>query len=81
MNVIRKTISLTAQQDNWVKAQTRAGHYTDDSEFMRDLIRREQNRSIEIEAVRAALIEGENSGEPRPFDPEGFKRRMMASYG
>ena len=29
---------------------------------MRDLIRREQNRAAEIETIRAALIEGEESG-------------------
>jgi hypothetical protein len=30
--------------------------------------------SAEIEAVRAALIEGEASGEPRPFDAGAFKK-------
>jgi putative addiction module CopG family antidote len=48
------------------------GHYTDDSEYIRDLIRREQERSSGIEAIRAALIEGETSGEPRPFDAGRF---------
>ena len=44
MGTVRKTITLTDQQDNWVKAQINAGHYTNDSECIRDLIRREQER-------------------------------------
>ena len=74
MGTVRKTITLTDQQDNWVKAQITAGHYTNDSEYIRDLIRREQERSAQIEATRAALIEGETSGEPRPFNPSDFKK-------
>ena len=77
MGTVRKTITLTDQQDNWVKAQIMAGHYTNDSEYIRDLIRREQERSAQIEATRAALIEGETSGEPRPFNPSDFKKRTL----
>ena len=57
MSTVRKTITLTEQQDSWVKAQINAGHYTNDSEYIRDLIRREQERSAEIEAIRSALID------------------------
>ena len=81
MGVVRKTITLTAQQDSWVKAQISAGHYTNDSEYIRDLIRREQERSTEIEAIRNALIDGEASGEPRRFDAVAFKQRMRANHG
>lgn len=49
MGTLRKTITLTDQQDSWIKAQIHAGHYTNDSEYIRDLIRREQERSLEIE--------------------------------
>jgi len=81
MATVRKTITLTDQQDNWIKAQINAGHFTNDSEYIRDLIRREQERNAEIEAIRAALIVGEASGEPRRFDPAEFKQRMQASHG
>ena len=76
MGTVRKTITLTDKQDGWIKSQIDAGHYTNDSEYIRDLIRREQERSAEMEAVRAALIEGETSGEPRPFNAGAFKQRM-----
>ena len=81
MGTVRKTITLTDKQDGWIKAQIDAGHYTNDSECLRDLIRREQERSGEIEAIRAALIEGEASGEPGLFDAGAFKQRMLARHG
>ena len=77
MGAVRKTITLTEQQDNWVKAQIEAGNYTNDSEYIRDLIRREQERSAETEAIRAALLEGEASGEPKRVDIPAFKQRML----
>lgn len=81
MGTVRKTITLTDQQDVWIKAQIDAGHYTNDSEYIRDLIRREQERSTELEAIRAALVEGENSGEPQAFDPDAFKQKMLNGDG
>lgn len=81
MATVRKTITLTDKQDSWIKAQIEAGHYTNDSEYIRDLIRREQERSAEVEAIRAALIEGEASGEPRPFDAGAFKQKMLDARG
>ena len=42
MATVRKTITLTDQQDDWIKAQVERGDYTNDSEYIRDLIRREQ---------------------------------------
>jgi antitoxin ParD1/3/4 len=81
MGTVRKTITLTEQQDNWIKAQIEAGNYTNDSEYIRDLIRREQERSAETEAIRAALLEGEASGEPKRFDISAFKQRMLAGHG
>ncbi|WP_297844688.1 type II toxin-antitoxin system ParD family antitoxin [Pseudomonas sp.] len=81
MGTVRKTITVTDQQDGWIKAQIDAGNYTNDSEYIRDLIRREQERSAELEFIRAALIEGETSGEPRSFDSDKFKQRMLNTHG
>lgn len=80
MSTVRKTITLTDQQDNWIKAQIHAGHYTNDSEYLRDLIRREQERVGQLEDLRVALIEGEQSGPPLPFDVQAFKTRMAARH-
>ena len=81
MATVRKTITLTDQQDGWIKSQVDAGHYTNDSEYIRDLIRREQERSAQLESVRASLIEGESSGEPHAFNVAKFKKRMRATHG
>lgn len=62
MSTVRKTITLTDTQNDWIKAQIDSGAYTNDSEVLRDLIRKAQQETAEIEAIRAALIEGEKSG-------------------
>lgn len=81
MAAVRKTITLTEQQDAWISSRIEAGHYTNDSEAIRDLIRREQERDFELETIRQALIEGERSGEPEPFDFAAFQRRKAAEHG
>ena len=81
MATVRKTITLTDQQNAWIAAQVDAGSYTKDSEAIQDLIRREQERGPEIERIRQALIEGEQSGEPEPFDFAAFKRRKAGQHG
>lgn len=80
MGTTRKTITVTDQQDKWIKAQIAAGAFTNDSEYIRDLIRRDQASQADIDAIRAALIEAEESGEPRPFDSKQFKREMTAKH-
>ena len=81
MSTTRKTITVTDQQDNWIKAQISAGGFTNDSEYIRDLIRRDQASKADLEAIRAALIEGEQSGAPQPFDSNLFKKDMIAKHG
>ena len=78
---VRKTITLTEPQDQWVKAQITNGNYTNDSEYIRALIRREQEHSAEIHSIRGALIEGEESGTPESFDHDDFIRDMRATHG
>ena len=62
MSMTRKTITITAQMDDWVKQQIKAGRYGNDSEYFRDLIRKDQNREDSLDALRALLVEGEISG-------------------
>jgi antitoxin ParD1/3/4 len=80
MGTTRKTITVTDQQNSWIKAQITAGQYTNDSEYVRDLIRRDQASQADIEAIRAALIEGEESGDPQSFDSSQFKQEMIAKH-
>ncbi len=80
MGTKRKTITITDNQDNWIKSQINEGEFTNDSEYIRDLIRRDQTSQADIEVIRAALIEGEESGEPQPFDMAQFKSAMTAKH-
>lgn len=62
MAMVKRSISLTEQQANWVKSQIDSGNYGNESEVFRDLIRDRVAREEEIRTIRAALIEGEQSG-------------------
>ncbi|MCH8543999.1 MAG: type II toxin-antitoxin system ParD family antitoxin [Alcanivorax sp.] len=79
----RKTITLTEQQDSWVKTRIKSGHFGNDSEYIRDLIRRDQQAQERLVMLREALVEGESSGKPKPLDMASVKaagrKRMKAS--
>lgn len=62
MAMIKKSITVTDHQDQWIKSQMATGNYGTDSEVIREALREKQNRTMELEAIRAALIEGEQSG-------------------
>ena len=62
MATVRKTITLTDQQDRWIKARIAGGGFTNDSEYIRDLIRRDQEQSARYRALEAAIQEGIDSG-------------------
>ena len=62
MATTRKTITVTKQQNQWIKAQIAAGDFTNDSEYIRDLIRRDQKQNAKIRALKLAIQEGLDSG-------------------
>ena len=62
MAVIRKSITFTEQQDAFVKSLIEQGFYTNDSEYIRDIIRKDQERRKRIVDLNDALIEGIESG-------------------
>lgn len=66
MAMVKKSITITDQQDGWIKAQIEMGHYGNESEVVRELIRerqlREQESSRVIDAIRAKLMQAEESG-------------------
>lgn len=60
--MVKKSITVTEQQEQWMQAQLATGHYASDSELLRDLIRKEQMRTNEVEVIRQELIKAEQSG-------------------
>lgn len=61
MSMLRKTITITDQMENWVKQQIDSGRYGNDSEYFRDLIRRDQERLDAEIKLRGLLDEAEAS--------------------
>ena len=61
MSMQRKTITITDQMESWVKAQVNSGKYGNDSEYFRDLIRRDQDRREAETQLRSMLDEAKAS--------------------
>lgn len=74
-------VSLPDPMKSWVEERTRDGRYGNASDYVRHLIRRDQERTHAIARIQAAITEGVESGEARSFDVTGFKSRMRASHG
>ena len=72
-------ISLPDPMRDWVKNQLKAGQYANSSDYVRDLIRKDQQRNQKIVALQKAITEGLKSGAPKEFDAESFKKRMLES--
>ena len=62
MAVVRKTITFTEQQDAWVKSRVSCGDYTNDSEYVRDLIRKDQQSNDKLRMLQSAVEDGLASG-------------------
>ncbi len=62
MTMTRKTITISDTMEHWVKAQIENGRYGNDSEYFRDLIRRDQERRQAEHDLRALIREGLDSG-------------------
>lgn len=58
----QKTITLSDNQDAWIKAQIARGAFTNDSEYIRDLLRRDQEGQNKLSDLKQAIAEGLESG-------------------
>lgn len=55
-------VSLPDPMKEWVEAQARTGRYSNASDYVRDLIRRDQERSDKIAAMQRLVDDGLASG-------------------
>lgn len=64
--MVKKSISVTAKQNQWIRKKIDSGQYGNESELLRQLIREKQATELEsdnqIHAIRAKLLEAEKSG-------------------
>jgi len=65
----------------FIDRQVQSGRYGTASDVMHAGLRLLEAHEAKVKALEAALIQGEQSGEPRPLDFEAFKARMRAEYG
>jgi antitoxin ParD1/3/4 len=61
---------------DFIERQVQAGRYESSSEVVRAGLRLLEEQELKIERLRAALIEGEQSGEATPFDLDDFLGEM-----
>jgi len=68
-------VSLPDPMKTWVEAQAKDGRYSNASDYVRDLIRRDQDRQQAIAELQQRVDEGIASGPARILDVEGFLSR------
>jgi antitoxin ParD1/3/4 len=74
------SISLGDHFAGFIEAQVQTGRYGSASDVMRAALRLLEEHEKKVKALEAALIEGEESGEPMPFDFDAFKARKRAAF-
>jgi antitoxin ParD1/3/4 len=65
---------------DWVEDQVKIGHYSNASDYVCDLIRRDQESQNKRETLVKALIAGENSGSSKR-SLEDIWRGVKARHG
>jgi antitoxin ParD1/3/4 len=69
-------ISLPDPMRTWVDAQSREGRFANASDYVRHLIRLDQERRAAVDEIQALIDEGLASGEARAVDRDAFLARM-----
>ncbi len=68
-------VSLPEAMKAWVEAQARGGRYSNASDYVRDLVRRDQERAQKIAELQALISEGIDSG----VSDKNMKDRLVAA--
>lgn len=82
MGMVKKTYSITETLDHYVGQRIKSGEYATDSEYVRELIRRDQQENKEIAYIRSKLIKAEASGftgQTKDEILEEFKTELKAN--
>lgn len=74
-------VSLPDPMKEWVEAQAATGRYANASDYVRDLIRKDQERAAKIASMQNLIDEGLASGEAKGFSVEGFLGAMREKHG
>jgi antitoxin ParD1/3/4 len=74
-------VSLPDQMKDWVESRTETASFSNTSDYVRHLIRRDQEREQAIAELQAEVDKGLESGPARTFDLDEFLSRMHAKHG
>ena len=75
------SMSLGDHFAGFIDTQVQSGRYSSVSDVVRAGLRLLEEHEAKVKALQDALIAGEQSGEPQPFDFEEFKSRKRAEFG
>lgn len=73
-------VSLPDPMKDWVESRSRDGRFSNASDYVRHLIRKDQERQAAIAAFQAEITAGLASGQGQPFDSAAFKARMRKPH-
>jgi antitoxin ParD1/3/4 len=73
------SVSLGEHFASFADEQVARGRYGSVSDVVRAGLRLLEEHEMKVEALRAALLEGEHSGAVQPFDVEGFLQGKRAA--
>ncbi len=74
------SFSIGEHFSGFVETQVREGRYSSASDVVRAGLRLLEEQETKLAVLRAALIEGEQSGASTPFDFEAFIAEKRASH-
>lgn len=74
------SISLGAHYEEYARRKVASGEFASISEVLRDALRRAEERDVRITHLRELIREGEESGDPQPFDLEEFLAEMHTRH-
>ena len=69
-------ISLPDPMKNWIEEHLKDGTFSNSSDYVRHLIRKDQERAAAVKLLQQEIDKGLQSGEPKPFDLKAFMSRM-----
>lgn len=73
-------VSLPGPMKNWVEKQYQTERFSNASDYVRHLIRRDQEYARALEQLQTLVDQGLQSGAPQEFDFEDFLRRKQEGY-